>query len=211
MYQAKWNMTAMHWPQTLGSLFCLRSCKSKKGAGIMAFTGQRHWGTSLGHGQVMALMTSMKIIYLLCWNCQIQGLEMSSSRQKNETERLLAMMLASQLLGQVPAPQQCRRMLVPRAATRSPRGVRNLQPPKVQEYTTPFWDEWPLQPILVQNEGIQKLDMEKVLELISLYEKPPESHQINMDDISRPRTRNTQEDLSRRMWQMIVDWKTMEK
>lgn len=39
------------------------------------------------------------IIYLLCWNCQMQGLEMPSIRQKNRTERSLVMTCIPQLPG----------------------------------------------------------------------------------------------------------------
>lgn len=92
-YQAKWDMTAMHWPKTLGGFYCLGSRKSKKGAGTAALAGWRHRagfpGPRPGHGACDRCGN----YYLHCWNCQIRGLEPSSIRQKNKIEKPLAVIL----------------------------------------------------------------------------------------------------------------------
>ena len=94
-------MTAMHWPKTLGGFFCLRSRKSKKGTGMAALAGWRHRASFPGPRPGHRACDRYKNYYLYRWNCQIQGLETSSIRQKNKIEKSLAAILHPQLLGQV--------------------------------------------------------------------------------------------------------------
>lgn len=94
-------MTAMQWPKTSGGFFCLRSrSKSKKGAGTAALPGWNHGASFPGPRQGHGACDRYENCDLHCWNCQIQGREASSIRQKNKTDKSLGMTLHPQLLGQ---------------------------------------------------------------------------------------------------------------
>lgn len=92
-------MTAMHWPKTSGGFFCLRSRKSKKGAGTAALPGWRHRARIPGPRPGHRACDRYENYDLHCWNCQIQGRETSSIRQKNKTDKSLGVTLHPQLLG----------------------------------------------------------------------------------------------------------------